>query len=248
MSSRKTGSELYDAMDDCFGTVGASEVLTDIILKTMIRKIPIPFEEAKNLREFAYQILNITNPSYSVILAALTYIDRYFNSKLRFNEKHPLIHYQLFLTAFLCAYKYVNERAVKNTAWIRASGGMFELVEINKMEKEFYNCIYYDLLVEDVMTQDSWKDTIKDILELAEPANSSPKHSEVQSRPSTSITSPLSARTPSLQTASFASRSSFAASAVSLVQKVEAARKKSWKGFLTLFGKVEREKDKDRRK
>ncbi|KAJ3074684.1 hypothetical protein HDU98_010574 [Podochytrium sp. JEL0797] len=176
-SSSITSSLIADSpemsLNSNFGTVSRetsvvkSKVSANIILKTIFRRIPtLGFNQAKELRDFAYQILNVTNPNYSTILTALTYIDRYFNSKKRFkNETESVAQFQLVLSSFLCAYKYVNERSVKNVAWVRACGGAFDISEINELERKFLVCIKYDLVVEDIMTQTSWAQTIEDVLE-----------------------------------------------------------------------------------
>ncbi|KAI9335668.1 hypothetical protein BDR26DRAFT_522073 [Obelidium mucronatum] len=184
-------------------------------------------------------MINIVNPSYGVILAALTYIDRYFNSKTRFNEKDTLIHYRLILGAFLCAYKYVNERSVKNTAWIRASSETFNLTEINIIERKFLACLQYDLVVEDMSTQESWLVTVRDVLELGTPLMKKNASLAADTPRSVSTTG-----TPSLKTSASPRTSVISTTSIALFQKVESARRKSWKGFLKLFSKGAKDSDK----
>ncbi|KAI9335669.1 hypothetical protein BDR26DRAFT_783127, partial [Obelidium mucronatum] len=111
-----------------------------------------------DLKNFAYHLLETTKATNEVLLAALTYSDRYFQDtrSRQLSADDYLIHYRLLLITMLTAYKYINERSVSNKAWTRACDFTFDLEEINEMEREFLDILEYDLVVEDPNTQKQW--------------------------------------------------------------------------------------------
>ncbi|KAJ3018274.1 UNVERIFIED_CONTAM: hypothetical protein HDU68_011241 [Siphonaria sp. JEL0065] len=82
------------------------------------------------------------------------------------------IHYRLFFTALLTAYKYIRERSVSNLAWSRASDCFFELDEVNIMQRMFLNALGYDLVVEDRNTQQEWLLMVQEMTLAASPTTS----------------------------------------------------------------------------
>ncbi|KAJ3296705.1 hypothetical protein HDU79_005918 [Rhizoclosmatium sp. JEL0117] len=116
----------------------------------------IPCSKTEQLHKFTKQLVRTTQASYPVLLAARTYTIRYFSSPAQFSESDDLIHFRLAFLSLLVAYKYINERAVANTAWQKASQELFTLEEVNAMERMFLSMVRFDLRVEDSETQAEW--------------------------------------------------------------------------------------------
>ncbi|KAJ3074690.1 Cyclin-dependent protein kinase [Podochytrium sp. JEL0797] len=161
-----SATAIYDALNDYMGPSASTEALAAVICETITSHIPSSPQKKEYLKQFAGHVLRLSHPTVPVLLAALTYIDRYFSATSRFNEQDPVVHYRLFFIALLTAYKYVCERAVSNLAWESASDNFFTLPEINAMERSFLNVLQYDLVCEDNSTQGDWLETAASLCTL----------------------------------------------------------------------------------
>ncbi|KAJ3296706.1 hypothetical protein HDU79_005919 [Rhizoclosmatium sp. JEL0117] len=145
---------MYESLDKGLGRDAAKEALADVLVHTIINEIPC--SSPLQFTRFAHCLVKTTHPSYAVLLAARTYLLRYFVSPTQFIDTDPLIHYRLLFLSLLTAYKYINELSVANLAWQRESQDKFSLEEVNAMERMFLSMLKFDLRVEDSGTQAEW--------------------------------------------------------------------------------------------
>ncbi|KAI9335667.1 hypothetical protein BDR26DRAFT_839199 [Obelidium mucronatum] len=143
-------------------------IFPDVTIYTIVHHIPCDQEITQSLRKLAREILSITKSPCNTILAALTYIDRYFIATNRFNEEAPHIQHRLFLSTLITAHKYCSDVAILNKAWLEVCGDMFTAQDVNSMEREFLTVIRYSLVVEDEDTQERWLETIQGLTEEAD--------------------------------------------------------------------------------
>ncbi|KAJ3007563.1 UNVERIFIED_CONTAM: hypothetical protein HDU68_003462 [Siphonaria sp. JEL0065] len=169
---------IYETLDEVYESQhAASEAFVDVILQHLASNIApevLDKHSRQHLKNFALQVVQKTKSTNDVLLATLTYADRYIQSTRRcFDEAQDYkIHYRLFFIALLTAYKYIKERSVSNLAWSRASDFFFELEEVNFMERMFLSALGYDLVVEDPDTQQEWLLMVQEMTLAASPAAS----------------------------------------------------------------------------
>ncbi|KAI8617263.1 hypothetical protein BC830DRAFT_122780 [Chytriomyces sp. MP71] len=156
-----------DILEQGLGKEQASEALMKIITITICKLLPCNEHVQQQTEKFSRNCAKVAAPSIPVLLATLTYLERYFQSAIRFHEEDPLVRCRVILIALLTAYKYVAERGVLNKAWTRACKGIFTVVEINKMERLFLTVLQYRLMVEDNETQVTWRNWAEQLLSQA---------------------------------------------------------------------------------
>ncbi|KAI8616897.1 hypothetical protein BC830DRAFT_1167446 [Chytriomyces sp. MP71] len=170
--NQQHSKSISDLLDQTLGAVEAAYALADVVAFTITHHITCEDYVEKDLRKFAQKAVRISHSTSHVLLACLTYTDRYFNmpAKQRFAEETtPNIHHKVLLSALLTGHKYVNDTVtVANAAWVKVCGDLFSADQINKMEWEFLQKINYGVLVEDAETQKRWLDTIQDLTEQAD--------------------------------------------------------------------------------
>ncbi|KAJ3119543.1 hypothetical protein HK100_000260 [Physocladia obscura] len=157
---------------------------------TITHHIPVPEDQELQLRKFGRETLKITHSPCQVLLASLTYTDRYFSipSSNRFPQEKqhkkntddhqsdeksirsviPIIHCKLFLAALMTGHKYCSDTSLLNVAWMEVCGDLFTIREINNLERDFLQIINYGVIVEDAETQRRWTETIQDLTEKAD--------------------------------------------------------------------------------
>ncbi|TFY60986.1 hypothetical protein EVJ58_g4801 [Rhodofomes roseus] len=94
---------------------------------------------------FMQKVLETTQVSQSVIVLALHYIYR-MKARNRFTTGHPGSEYRVAIAALMMANKFVDDNTYTNKTWSEVSG--IDLIEINKMEKEFLLGIDFGLYVD----------------------------------------------------------------------------------------------------
>ncbi|KAH9836644.1 cyclin-domain-containing protein [Rhodofomes roseus] len=109
---------------------------------------------------FMQKVLETTQVSQSVIVLALHYIYR-MKARNRFTTGHPGSEYRVAIAALMMANKFVDDNTYTNKTWSEVSG--IDLIEINKMEKEFLLGIDFGLYV-DKSTYESWLNLLQGLV------------------------------------------------------------------------------------
>ncbi|KAI8613446.1 hypothetical protein BC830DRAFT_476547 [Chytriomyces sp. MP71] len=156
-----------DILEQALGKEQTSEALTRIISATVCKVLPCSDRVQHQTEKFVCACVKVAVPTIPVLLATLTYLERYFQSSFRFHEDDPLVRSRVIFISLLTAYKYLSERGVLNKAWIRACNYIFTLGDINKMECLFLSVLQYQLMVEDVQTQTSWRNWTEQLMNQA---------------------------------------------------------------------------------
>ncbi|KAI8820058.1 hypothetical protein BJ741DRAFT_639499 [Chytriomyces cf. hyalinus JEL632] len=147
-------------------TTDATTTLADRLTQLIEQQVPLTAATHSsnndgNLIKFAHHLISISDSSVSVLLTAVTYLERYFSSNQQLETSKPLPH-ALLLVSLMTSFKYVNEKAVTNRAWANITDGLFSLREVNQLECNFLAIIKYTLFVEDDATQHAWNQWLDD--------------------------------------------------------------------------------------
>ncbi|KAI8617264.1 hypothetical protein BC830DRAFT_122564 [Chytriomyces sp. MP71] len=154
----------FERLEQGIGKEQAKALLMKIIIDTVCELLPCTQPVQQQTEMLACTCAKVANISIPILMVTITYLERYFQSSVRFSEKDPLVRSRVIFIALLTAYKYVGERGVLNKAWIRACEGLFNLDEINNMERLFLGVLQYQLMVEDDQTQTCWRDWIEQLV------------------------------------------------------------------------------------
>ncbi|KAI8613445.1 hypothetical protein BC830DRAFT_1132195 [Chytriomyces sp. MP71] len=159
-----------ERLEQSIGREQAPKLLMKTIIGAVCELLPCTQRVQQQTETFAHACAKVAGVSIPMLLVTLTYLERYFQSSvcIRFSEEDTLVRSRVIFIALLTAYKYVAERGVLNKAWMRACKGLFNLVEINQMERLFLAVLQYRLMVEDDQTQASWHDWIDQLVSQAD--------------------------------------------------------------------------------
>ncbi|KAJ3222916.1 hypothetical protein HDU81_009533 [Chytriomyces hyalinus] len=142
-------------------TTDATTILADRLVQLIEQQVPATYSNEGNLTKFAHHLISISDSSVSVLLTAITYLERYFSSNQQLETSKPLSH-ALLLVSLMIGFKYVNEKGVTNRAWANITDGLFSLCEVNQLEWQFLVVIKYTLFVEDDVMQHAWNQWLDD--------------------------------------------------------------------------------------
>ncbi|GBE78572.1 cyclin-domain-containing protein [Sparassis latifolia] len=109
---------------------------------------------------FMQKVLETTQVSQSVIVLSLHYIYR-MKARNRFTSGQPGSEYRVAMAALMMANKFVDDNTYTNKTWSEVSG--IDLVELNKMEREFLLGIDFGLYV-DKTTYSSWLNLLRGLI------------------------------------------------------------------------------------
>ncbi|KAI8911032.1 hypothetical protein EDD86DRAFT_265302, partial [Gorgonomyces haynaldii] len=105
-----------------------------------------PSTSQVSLEDFLTNILTRTRISSSTLVTAFLYLDRL----KRLHPKckgSPGSGYRLLLSAIMLAAKFMYDDTFDNTAWATVSCGMFELLQVNHMERELLLFLDFKLFI-----------------------------------------------------------------------------------------------------
>ncbi|KAH7927453.1 hypothetical protein BV22DRAFT_1007019 [Leucogyrophana mollusca] len=134
---------------------------------------------------FIAYALHRTKLHSSVTFAALVLLQRL---KARFPTARGSSGHRLFVSAFMLASKVICDDTYSNKSWSIVAQGMFQLREINQMEREMCQYLEWELNVEPV--------TLKDFEEMVRKDFAGPGPYPTYILPSTSKTTPPSTTIP----------------------------------------------------
>ncbi|KAI8896609.1 hypothetical protein BC833DRAFT_596905 [Globomyces pollinis-pini] len=104
------------------------------------------FKNPIALQPFLTNIMNRTRINTLTLITAFYYLDR-------LKQRHPNCKgspgagHRLFLAAILIASKYLYDDTFDNCAWATVSSGLFELQQVNHMEREMLGFLDYTLFI-----------------------------------------------------------------------------------------------------
>ncbi len=106
-----------------------------------------------DLSQFVMVLIHRTQLPGTVAAGALLLLERI---KRRHPRSRASSGHRLFISAFMVASKILSDHTYSNETWVSAAGNMFQLKEINQMEREFCGHLSWSLAL-----------NIEDIFELS---------------------------------------------------------------------------------
>lgn len=99
------------------------------------------------LPQFLLNVMNRTRSSNTVLITSFLYLKR-----LKIKHPHSVgsagCGHRMFLSSLLLASKYLYDDTYDNTAWAQVSSGLFDVVQINHMERELLSYLNYELYIQ----------------------------------------------------------------------------------------------------
>ncbi|CUM68356.1 uncharacterized protein PRCAT00006078001 [Priceomyces carsonii] len=136
-----------------------SPVSLEMIHKLVVATLQVlPCQESKGYNEvggkplpslmtFITKLVRYTNVYTGTLMACLVYLNR-LKEKLPKNAQGiPCTRHRILLSCLILAAKYHNDSSPKNVHWAKYTDGLFNLKDINLMERQLMYLLNWDLRV-----------------------------------------------------------------------------------------------------
>lgn len=123
--------------------------MLDRIVKDTLQVIPIKNSDMKlpSLKIFLVRLVAKSNIQPATLMATLCYL-KTLKRKLPQNAQGlPCTRHRILLSCIIISSKFHNDSSPKNINWVKYSGNLFSLKDVNLMEKQFLFLLNYQVKV-----------------------------------------------------------------------------------------------------
>lgn len=182
-------------------------------------KLVYESKKLPSLLKFLNKLINALNLNNGILMSTIVYLNR-LKSKLPNNCKGlPSTRHRILLSCLILAIKFNNDFSLKNHDWLKLTNNLFNLKDINLMERQLLYLLNWNLFIHDLELFNTFSKFVypikeklinnyrmKQYLAYQQKAHNSPVRASTPQ--STSPTTPRSSLSSTASTSSYGSESS----------------------------------------